>query len=69
MPSVHVRLGTDQQGELVFEKLVERATLLGLGPVAIHIWMKALPKTTEADDPVMVISRFIIEQSVGIGVD
>jgi hypothetical protein len=69
MPSMHVRLGTDQQGELQFEKLVERAMLLGLGPVPIHIWMEALPKVQDTDDPIMVISRFLIDQHINIRAD
>ena len=69
MPLMHVRLGTDEQGELIFERLVERAKLMGLGPVPIHIWMKALPKVRDTDDPIMVISRFTIEQQINIRVD
>lgn len=68
-PHMHVCLGTDEQGELIFERLVERAKLMGLGPVPIHIWMKALPKVQDTDDPIMVISRFIIEQQMDIRVD
>jgi len=60
-----VRLGTDEQGELQFEKLVERAALLNLGPVSVHIWMTALPRAEKAmDEPIMLISRYIIEQTV-----
>jgi hypothetical protein len=69
VPLMHVNLGTDKQGELQFAELVERAALLKLGPVPVHIWMKALPKSNDTDDPIMVISRFIIEQNVDIRSD
>jgi hypothetical protein len=66
---MHVCLGTDKQGELFFEKLFDRAELMKLGPVPIHIWMKPLPRVQDSDYATVVVSRFVIEQLISISAE